>query len=263
MKDNFYLQVSASGVGIVVELNGVPLVSELDGEGYQETQPVNMWLRKSANTLKVSLLPPVPDEEDPQPIGEQLVEVSLFLNARGAQSIQIEKMLSVFTWPLVDLPSVIPYKSKDVIRDLIATPSSMTLWSQTKAIKALSPRDEQFMFDSIKHLSSLLVAKKFQEAFKFMGLKFNDDALTSAKPVLQIRDAVIEMWDHMVSMEGVELQLHALKDLKFEVLGDGHLVEVTRLDGAPAILFEDIEEEIMYGIPLYFGFVNEQWRILR
>jgi len=263
MKDNYYLEVSASGVGIVVELNGVPVVKEFDGEGYQEALPVNAWLRKSANTLKVSLLPPVPDEEDPQPIGEQVVMVKLFLNQAGAQSIEVAKVLSVFTWPLLDIPSLIPYQFQDVIREPIATPSAMTLWNQTKAVNTLSPRDHQFMFESIQHFSSLLLAKNYDQAFKFMGLKFNDQALTSIHPASELKAAVVEMWEHLLSMEEVKLQKVGLQDLKFEVVGDGHLVEVTRIDGAPAILFEDVDEEMMYGIPLYFGMVNEQWRILR
>lgn len=270
MKDNYYLEVSVSGLGIVIELNGVPIVKELNGEGYQEALPVNSWLRKSVNTLSVSLLPPVPYEDEdededeyPQPIGEQVAIVKLFLNQAGSQSIEVAKVLSVFTWPLLDIPSLVPYQFKDVIREPIVMPSGMTLWNQTKVINTLSPRDRQFMFESIQHFSSLLLAKNYDQAFKFMGLKFNDQALTSIHPASELKAAVVEMWEHLLSMEEVKLQTVGLQDLKFEVVGDGHLVEVTRIDGAPAIMFEDVDEEMMYGIPLYFGMVNEQWRILR
>ena len=65
MKEKYFLQVKANGLGIKVYLNGVPLVEEPEGFGIQETIPVNYWLMHKENSLHVQLThPEVVSEEN-------------------------------------------------------------------------------------------------------------------------------------------------------------------------------------------------------
>jgi hypothetical protein len=274
MKEMYFLQVATSGLGISVELNNIPVVTELTGEGISETQPVNTWLRRTANTLTVKLSHAVPepedeDDEDYEPfvLGEPAVEVILFINEPNAETIKVGKVLASFTWPILstetEVELVIPYQHSETVEQVVPMPSSMVLWNKTSAIAVLSPQDKNYIYESVKHLGALISSKRSTEAFKFMGVKYQDLALADNKPVARLQEAAIEMWEHMANMPGVELQAIAADELNYDLVGHSHLVNVTRLDGAPPVLFEEPEDEMYFGVPLMFGKVEGKWVIVR
>ena len=267
MNRMYFLDVTCSGLGISVELNDIALVNELTGESIRETQPVNNWLRSEANTLTVKLTPALPEPNEPLVFGEQSASVVLFISELGAQTIQVGKVLSSFSWPLTatdtEVTFVLPYEFSERTDELVPMPCNMVLWNKTSPIAALSSQDKKNIYDCVKHLSSLIMSKHTIEAFQFMGLKYQDQALADNKPISRLQAAAIEMWEHMASMPGLELQEIAPDELRYDLVGHSHLVNVTRLDGAPAVLFEDHEDEMYFGLPLMFGLVEGKWRVVR
>ena len=105
--------------------------------------------------------------------------------------------------------------------------------------------------------------RNFDEAFKFLRLKYQDEAILESKPLNQIESAVKELWQFMTSIQGLKLHSVSIDDLDFSIVGRQHIVQVSRKDGAPAILFEDTDEEVFYGIPLFFANINKQWIVIR
>lgn len=260
MKEKYFLQVKADGVGISVNLNGVPLIDEPEGLGIQETIPINYWLMHKDNSLNVTLThPEVVTEENKF----EEAQVILFVHDQSSDSPKIAKQIAILEWPLPGVKRVYPYNWSTKIAETIPLTLGSLLWYKTSAIMAVDQVAKSSIYNLIRHISELIRQRNFDDAFKFLRLKYQDEALLENKSVDQVELAVKELWEFMTSLQGLKLQNISIEDLDFSIVGRQHLVQVSRKDGAPPILFEDTEDEVFYGVPLFFANINNQWIAIR
>ncbi|GAA6172873.1 hypothetical protein NBRC116592_25430 [Colwellia sp. KU-HH00111] len=260
MKEKYFLQVKANGLGIKVYLNGVPLVEEPEGFGIQETIPVNYWLMHKENSLHVQLTHPEVVSEENQ---TEEAQVILFVHDQSSDSPKIAKEIAIFEWPLTDVKQTFPYNWSIKIDKIIPLTLGSLLWYKTSAIQTVDESAKLSIYNLIRHVPDLIRNRNFDEAFKFLRLKYQDEAILESKPLNQIESAVKELWQFMTSIQGLKLHSVSIDDLDFSIVGRQHIVQVSRKDGAPAILFEDTDEEVFYGIPLFFANINKQWIVIR
>lgn len=267
MIDLYFLKVSASGLTVLVHLNGVPVVVDQDGFGIEQTLPVNQWLRPDQNTLSITLdLPsPDPDDEDAEEIGDmpQTAQVSLFLHQQGASSPTPAVTLAQFDWPIAGQRPAYPHTWSQPLEGPVNVPPGMTLWNRTKPVSSVDAQARNAIYGLATTVAKLLREQRLDEAFQYLSLRYRDEAIAEGKPPEQIKTAVIEMWQVMVGIPDIGLAEMPIDAFEFNLVGDQHVVEMVRKDGMPAILFEDEEDETIYGIPLYFSVVDNQWVIIR
>jgi len=267
MIDIYFLKVSATGLGILIQLNGVPVVVEPEGFGFEETMPVNQWLKSDNNTLQVSLIRPEPDAEDEADSGgtgePEEAQVSLFLHQQGADAPTPALVLAELNWPSAGVTPTYPHDWSQPLTGPLNVPPGMSLWNRTVPIGGIDTHAQQSMHQIAVNVAKLLSQKNLEEAFRFMGIKYQDEAIAEGKPPERIKAAVIELWEYMVSIPDIRLEEMAIDMFDFDLVGEQHLVKMARKDGMPAILFEDAEDETVFGIPLYFSKIGDQWVIIR
>lgn len=267
MIDLYFLKVSASGLTVLVHLNGVPVVVDQEGFGIDQTLPVNQWLRPDQNALSITLdLPsPDPDDEDADEVANmpQSVQVSLFLHQQGASSPTPAVTLAEFTWPEAKVTPKYPHTWSQPLTGPVTVPPGMALWSRTQPVSSVDAQVVNAIHGIATTVAKLLREQRLDEAFQYLSVRYRDEAIAEGKPPEQIKSAVLEMWQVMVGIPDIGLAEMPIDAFDFNLVGDQHVVEMVRKDGMPAILFEDEEDETIYGIPLFFSRIDNQWVIIR
>ncbi len=265
MLQQFFLHVDTTGLAVEIRLNGIPLVKDAEGSGFQETQPVNIWLKTGDNSLSVHLSAPETSKTEAplEPTGTS-AQVRLFRHRKGSAAPDPAEVLVNFSWsPDNNNPGVTSHEWQETVDIPQESLPKSILWSQAQSISSISEQDKQGMFKSLNALATALNQNRFEDAFLMMQSRYQDEASSNEKPLERVKSAVLELWTMMRSEPGLNMDLPKFDELRFEVIGQDNLVHIHWPDHEAPIMFSDNENEIGYGIVLYFASIDGKWIIAR
>ena len=267
MLQHFFLQSDFFGLAITILLNGVPIVIDTTGDGYQETQPVNIWLKPGENKLSVQL-DQVGNLEGGTTLGsvDSSAKIRLFRHREGSVRPDPVEVLANFSWPLIDTDIDIRKDQYEWSKTVVIPQGYIAetiQWSRSQSVGSLLIEDKQKIFQLLSRLALALQEKKFEHAFSMMKVKFQDEAVSNGKSLARVKSSVLELWQMMSDTPSLEMRLPSFEELQFHIVGRRNLIVVDWPGHESPIMFIDNEREIGYGIDLYFAIIDGAWVITR
>lgn len=248
----YFIKIEMKGAKAVVYINDIPILRNPDNEGVVTTEPANLWLKSGKNTLSYTVFPYGEIKEyNPS------VALSVFLHNNKEDYPSPKEILGEIK---LDRDKDHEYPLNKSIEFIIEDDVKTKLWNDAEKIINLSKKDKMQIISVIRELSEAIL-KDAERAIKLQMYKIEDDALAEGKSVEKLIDVASHSYEWLQSQKGVKLDNIDIDKIKFNICGDGQLINVIKDNGDEAIVYES--EDMYFDIALYFSKINGKWTIVR
>lgn len=252
----YAFEIKASNARLQLKVNGIPVVFKIFRHDDTLDVSFNEWLKKGLNVIDVQM----ERFSDGQPYS---AKYSLYFQS-PTQVVTGERTV------LFSSPESISFPHRQPIGIRAQSIPSMLIW-QTERIE-LMPDEKDRLVDSINSLRSRIMdaLSKGDNAYLATFDKPIRDEIDKAygripegeDQTMKRRIDIAERLRKMTNASLVASPELKVDDLSFELIGDGYLVRVTRLDGSPVIKVSRGDLSFSVVKPIY-GTVGGLWDMLR
>ena len=247
-----YIKVKMVGAIASISINGIPFLKNIDTEGLVTTEPVNQWLKNGENSLSYTIYP---DTE------------STSYTPKLSALIFLHDDKEEFPTPLKNLAEISFSPEKDdvypvrktvsfKINDTIAT----KLWDDAVIISEISSQDKNEMIEIATKLSNA-VLNDTKLAIDIQLYKIQEDALAEGKTVERLKEVASDSYQWLHSQKDLKADSLQPDNVKFNICGNGYLVNLLRVNDEEAIILES--DDMFFDIGLYFAKIKGHWTIVR
>lgn len=256
----YFLNFQSQQLATSVNLNGIPLFSDLNGQGGGITMPANPWILPEGNKLGIEILSET--GENPR------LEAQLFIHDNESSSPKVGQMLASFSYPFPEEIPVIPLplKKKIPIADefLIKLPPAK-LWSEAETINSLTEEDKQTILTLADEVTKAFAEKNITRLYELMEYRYTDQALASYHDPKDIKEVVYDQFEWIFDKASDKIMPIPMdkEKVSFTLAANNKLVLLHRKKGNKAVIFDDPIEKNLTSIDIFASRINGKWCITR
>jgi hypothetical protein len=259
----YIINYTISRCNVEIELNGVDITRSKKEDSYSLTgvSDVSMWILPGANRLGFNIKPMPPQKDSAFRPG---IEVSIS-TAREGQMTDEGKKIFEYRFPEKDGDESLAGISKPVRKEAVFKPAYIPpseLWNKVKPVK-LDDAARKQITDLVKNYHAAFVKKDVDALYDFLLFASMDVARLMHRSVddvkTKMKGALKEM---MADKNFIMVPLNVGKLVLKPVLDD-MVIQVTDAAGEAPVRTKGTKDSGSSSFPVYAGFIDGKWIIVR
>jgi hypothetical protein len=246
-----------------IELNGVHITKTDKKTAYTVSgfSEAGMWIHPGVNTMTVTIKPL---ENKVDSSSKPTIEISLSTVKEGQMTNEGEKFM-VLRIPEKEGDDLLANITKPVKKEMTFTPKYVPpseVWTKAREVK-LDMEARNQILKITKEYHAALKKKDPEALWLILQFASMDMMKLRHQPVDGLKEKFTKSFKEMMADRNFILLPLNPEKLVMKPVADGKMIYVTDRNGEEVIRTKEIKDSGSYTFPVYAGFIDGKWKIVR